>query len=305
MSVWNRPKGRLLVVEDDPAGSELLVELLGEEGYAVECAADAEQAWTRLTGDGPPIETILLDWILPGRSGLDLLKQIKSDDRFDYIPVVFQTAKAERQAMVDGIAAGAFYFVTKPLDPDMLLSITAAAIEDHERYQALQETLRRGVDAIATLDRGSFRVRTLQQATALATLLSQACPDPERRVIGLGELLVNAVEHGNLGITYAEKSVFRAGAEWHGEVERRLALPENRDKHVNVTFERLSDEIRITIEDQGRGFEWQKFLTIAPERVFDSHGRGIAMANLMSFSRLEYHQPGNRVTAHIELDASS
>jgi sigma-B regulation protein RsbU (phosphoserine phosphatase) len=203
--------------------------------------------------------------------------------------------------MVAGIAAGAYYFVTKPLDPEMLMSIVGAAIDDHERYEGLQETLRRGVDAIATLDSGRFRLRTLQQATALATLLSQACPDPERRVIGLGELLVNAVEHGNLGITYAEKSVFRAGAEWHGEVERRLALPENRDKFVEVDFERRPDEIAITISDQGRGFNWEKYLTISPERVFDSHGRGIAMANLMSFSRLEYHAPGNRVTAHVAL----
>jgi DNA-binding response OmpR family regulator len=301
LSVWNRSKGRLLVVEDDPAGRELLVELLGEEGYAVECAADAEEAWQRLTGTGAPIETILLDWVLPGRTGLDLLKQVKADERFDMIPVVFQTARAEREAMVAGIAAGAFYFVPKPLDPEMLLSIVGAAVDDHERYQSLQETLRRGVDAIATLDQGRFRLRTLPQATALATLLSQACPDPERRVIGLGELLVNAVEHGNLGITYAEKSAFRAGAEWYGEVERRLDLPENRDKFVEVEFDRRPEEIAITIADQGPGFRWEKYLTISPERVFESHGRGIAMANLMSFSRLEYHAPGNRVTAHIAL----
>ncbi len=301
MSAWSGSKGRLLVVEDDPAGRELLVELLGEEGYTVECAGDVEQAWQRLDSGGPPIETILLDWVLPGRTGLELLKQINRDERFDTIPVVFQTAKSDRATMLQGIAAGAFYFVTKPLDPEMLLSVTRAAIDDHERYQCLQETLRRGADAIATMERGSFRLRTLQQATALATLLSQACPDPERRVIGLGELLVNAVEHGNLGITYAEKSIFRAGAEWHGEVERRLALPGNREKYVEIEFARGAEEITITIVDQGPGFEWCNFMTISPERVFDSHGRGIAMANLMSFSRLEFHPPGNRVTAHIEL----
>lgn len=301
MSAWNRGKGRLLVVEDDPAGRELLEELLGGEGYVVECRCDAETAWERLVEGGPPVETVLLDWVLPGASGLDLLKQIKRDERFQTVPVVFQTARTDRAAMVEGIAAGAYYFVPKPLDPEVLLSIVGAAVDDHERYDGLQETLKRGVDAVATLENGSFRLRTLQQATALATLLSQTCPDPERQVIGLGELLVNAVEHGNLGISYEEKSRFKAGAEWWQEVERRLELPEHREKFVDVTFARSPAEIAITIADQGPGFDWERYLTVSPERVFDSHGRGIAMANLLSFSRLEYHPPGNRVTAHVAL----
>lgn len=300
MTSWGS-KGRVLVVEDEPAGRELLIELLREDGFEVEAASDAETAWQRLADGGPPIETVVLDWVLPGRTGLDLLRQIKADERFETIPVVFQTAKVERETMLEGIAAGAYYFVPKPLDAQMLLSIVRAAVEDHSRYQGLQETLQRGTEAISTLESATFHVRTLQQATALATLLSHACPDPERRVIGLGELLVNAVEHGNLGITYAEKSAFRAGAEWYQEVERRLALPENREKFVEVCYEKSAEAVEITICDQGPGFDWQKYLTISPERVFDNHGRGIAMANLMSFSSLEYHPPGNRVTARIAL----
>jgi len=291
------------VVDDDLEGRELFEELLTSDGHEVELVRGGEEAWERLAVD-PPVDVVLLDWVLPGgMSGLELLGRIKEDPRLETIPVVVATAFAEREIMLQGIEAGAYYFVPKPLDRELLRSIVRTAIADHARYQNLQETLRRGIDAISTLQTGVFRFRTVSRAASLATLLSQACPEPERTVVGLGELLVNAVEHGNLGITYEEKSELLASGTWEAEVERRLALPQNRDKHVEVRLERDACEIQFTIRDQGPGFDWRRYLTVAPERVLDSHGRGIAMANLMSFQRLEYADPGNSVTAVVELEA--
>ena len=298
-------RSRILVVDDDPQGRELLRLILEREGHVVELAESGEEAWRRLEEEGPAIDVILLDWVMPGMSGLELLRLIKGDARLETIPVVVATAITERDTMVRCIEAGAYYFVTKPLDREVLCSIVRTAAADHERYRGLQEMLRRGIDAIGTLREGRFRVRTVSRATALATLLSQTCPDPERTVVGLGELMVNAVEHGNLGITYEEKSALLESGGWEAEVERRLALAANRDKCVEVVFRRDGAEIEFTITDQGPGFDWQRYLTVAPERVFDSHGRGIAMAKLMSFHRLEYHDPGNRVTAAVSLVAEA
>lgn len=295
----SRGDSRILVVDDDVQGRELMREVLGRDGHQVEIAAGGEEGWQRLLAEGPPIDVILLDWVMPGMSGLELLGKIKQDARLETIPVVIATAVTDREAMVRGIAAGAYYFVTKPFDRELLCSIVCTAAADHERYRGLQEMLRRGFDAIGTLREGCFRFRSVSRATALATLLSQACPDPERTVVGLGELLVNAVEHGNLGITYDDKSRLLASGEWEAEVERRLALPENFEKFVEVRVRRDEHEIEFDIVDEGPGFDWKRYLTVAPERVFDSHGRGIAMANLMSFHRLQYHDPGNRVTAAV------
>ncbi|HUO85307.1 MAG TPA: ATP-binding protein, partial [Thermoanaerobaculia bacterium] len=81
--------------------------------------------------------------------------------------------------------------------------------------------------------------------------------------------------------------------------ERRMGLPEYGHRSVRVRFERTDAEIRITIRDQGEGFDWKLYLQIDPSRAFDTHGRGIAMANLFSFHALEYRGCGNEVTGVI------
>ena len=291
---------RLLVVDDDPDARELLQLLLEEEGYELEAFADGESAWRRLANGDRPFHAVLLDRQLPGVDGLELLRRIKRDAALATTPVILQTALADRASMLEGVAAGAYYYVAKPIDRDLLRTVVAAAVEDQSRYHALQDALERGAEAVATLQEGRFRFRTVTQASALASLLSQACPDAERTVVGLGELLVNAVEHGNLGISYEEKTELLVEGRWSLEVERRLDLPENRGKRVEVRFHKDAERISITIEDEGQGFEWRRFLTISPERVFHSHGRGIAMASKLSFDRLEFHDPGNRVTAILE-----
>lgn len=292
---------RVLVVEDDPAGRELLEHLLGEEGYAVELLSDGAEAWRRLEAGAPHVDVALLDWMLPNMDGLELLGRMKAARALESIPVIFQTARTDREAVVSAVAAGASYFVPKPIDSQLLRTVVAAAVAEHVRRRDLHEAAECVVTAASTLVEGSFRYRTLAEASALAALLSRAFPDPERSVDGLSDLMVNAVEHGNLAITYQEKSELLASERWSEEVERRLNSPEYREREVEVRLERTRERIVVEITDRGAGFDWQRFLTISPDRIFHAHGRGIAMANLMSFDRLEYVAPGNRVIATVEL----
>jgi hypothetical protein len=118
-------------------------------------------------------------------------------------------------------------------------------------------------------------------------------------VLGLTELMVNAVEHGNLGITYREKSALNEKGNWRDEVDRRLALPENADRFATICMRRAADGISFTILDRGDGFDWQSYLEMCPERAFDSHGRGIAMSRMLSFTSVEYSGNGNTVCATV------
>ncbi len=129
----------------------------------------------------------------------------------------------------------------------------------------------------------------------MAFLLGSLLPQPELSVTGLYELLLNAVEHGNLGIGYTLKNQLLATGEWDAEVQRRLQLPENIAKHVIVSFVRHNSEIAITITDQGNGFDWRPFMELEPSRATLANGRGIAKANLLSFDSMAYRDNGRTV----------
>jgi hypothetical protein len=117
--------------------------------------------------------------------------------------------------------------------------------------------------------------------------------------MGLMELMLNAVEHGNLGITYDEKSKLIAENGLQEEIERRLALPEYADRIATARFRRVGKSLIFTIKDEGQGFDWKSYLEMSLDRLMDNHGRGIAMSRSISFTHLEYRGKGNCVEATI------
>ncbi len=290
---------RVLVVEDNVFDQQLLQELLSRVGYHVEFASDGVEGLEKLEADPLRYDIVLLDRTMPRMGGLQLMARMKENPRLRTIPVILQTASAEREEMMEGIRAGAYYYLTKPYDVEMLLTAVDTAARDFADYRHLQERLERGIRCLTLIRDASFAIQTVEEARDLGMVLANACPDPMATVIGLTEILVNAVEHGNLGITYEEKSKLNAEGQWELEVARRLSLPENAGKFVEVSMVRANGCVRFTIRDQGCGFDWQRFIEIDPQRAFDNHGRGIVIARTLSFDKLEYRGCGNEVVAQV------
>ena len=167
------------------------------------------------------------------------------------------------------------------------------------------KNLRIQARSIGCLDYGRFRVQTIDEAYDLALLVAQACPNSEKVAFGLNELIVNGVEHGNLGIGYDEKTVLQETNQWEDEIIRRQLLPEYADRFVEIEYERQADSIRLTVTDQGLGFDWSDYQEIKAERLLESHGRGIAMAKALSFDQLSYQGTGNQVICVVNLTQSS
>jgi DNA-binding response OmpR family regulator len=292
-------RAHVLIVEDNDADRALLEAHLSHDGFETDFAIDGIEAWETLDMHPDRYDLVLLDRTMPRMDGLQLLKRIKGDHRFLILPVIFQSALVGRDEVIEGIRAGAYYYLPKPYDSEMLLSVVRTAATDRSAAKELQHRVRRGMQVLQLLDEAHFTYRTIEEARGLAAVLANACPDAESTVIGLTELLVNAVEHGNLGITYDEKSELLNEGRWMDEVERRLGLPEHHGKRVDVRFLRGDDELRFVIRDRGNGFEWKRYLEIDPRRAFDRHGRGILMARHVSFSSIEFRGCGNEVVASV------
>lgn len=296
-------KPNILIVDDEPFNVEILLEYLEDDGYALDTAEDGQEAWGKLQADPHRYDVVILDRMMPRMNGMEVLAKIKADPLLQSVPVILQTALAAKEEILEGIQAGAYYYLTKPFEEELLQSVLGTAVEDRMRYLRMQEESDIAGRTFGLMEQGVFRFRTLEAARDLATVLANACPDPKKVVIGMSELLINAVEHGNLGITYAEKSALRESDSWDEEVGRRLGDPQYSDRRVRVDFHRTREMINVTITDEGDGFDWSKYMDIDPARAFDTHGRGIAMSRMISFDSVEYHGNGNEVTVTVSLAA--
>ncbi|MDX2506185.1 MAG: response regulator [Gammaproteobacteria bacterium] len=285
----------ILVVDDEPFNLEIIEEYLDGEGYTLCTAGDGENAWRQLEAEPDKYDVVLLDRMMPKLDGMEVLSRIKSHHKLKLTPVILQTAKASQKNIIEGMNSGAYYYLTKPFDDKMLRSIVRTAVEDKMRYDLLTSELEESVRGLATLQSARFEFRTIDEANDVAKVLANTCAKPDNAVTGISELLINAVEHGNLDIGYEDKSQLVVKGGWKDEVDRRLQLPEYKDKKVHVSFKREGHMNIILIEDEGQGFEWKDFLKFDPERAFDSHGRGIAMAMIRGVDEINYQGCGSRV----------
>ena len=103
---------RILVVEDEPSIHELISINLGMAGYEVIVAESAEQALSLIRNELPDLA--LLDWMLPGASGIDLARQLRSEPRTRELPIIMLTARGEEQDKLRGLETGADDYITKP-----------------------------------------------------------------------------------------------------------------------------------------------------------------------------------------------
>jgi two-component system phosphate regulon response regulator PhoB len=105
----------ILVVEDEPAIQELLRLNLEDAGFAVSTVADAESAQAQIRSALPDL--ILLDWMLPGQSGLALARILRGDARTRELPIIMVTARGDEADRVSGLEAWVDDYVTKPFSP--------------------------------------------------------------------------------------------------------------------------------------------------------------------------------------------
>ncbi|GDX52800.1 hypothetical protein LBMAG27_18470 [Bacteroidota bacterium] len=288
----------ILLVDDDPLCIKLISPLLTNAGYSLLTAENAKDAQQLLEQNTDQIAVVLLDWEMPVMNGIELLKWIREQSKFETIQVIMQTGMDQPENIKEGIDAGAYYYLTKPIKREVLLSTIHAAIVDHEHQKELLTKLKQAENSFRLLDEAVFHFHTVVEGEFLAVRIANICAVPEEAMY-VSELLSNAVEHGNLGITYEEKTAMIENGTLQEEIEKRLVAEVYKDRRVKVSMKKEDGIINLVIEDEGNGFEFEKFLLFDDSRIFDNHGRGIAIVN--SYLNMQYLDKGNKVMVKLTL----
>lgn len=286
----------VLVADDDRIIRTVLAGLLEDNGYKVLEAVDGQDAYNQLSRNSGTIDAALLDRSMPGLDGLSLVQLMKGNPDLALMPVVMVTGATAPQEVREGLNAGVFYYLTKPVENAVVSAVVSSAVTEGRRRRALTRQLQQH-SGLSMLNQGIFIYRTVIQAEQLATQLASQFPQPARSLNGVTALLLNAVEHGLLGIGYQRKGELLATESLAAEISRREKLPENQSKAVKVTLEKQPERTRLTITDPGLGFDWRSYLEFSHERATARHGRGIAQARASGFDKLAYNPTGNIVQA--------
>lgn len=135
---------RVLIAEDDAVSRRVLEAALKKWGYDVLVACDGDEAWKVFEdGDGPRLA--ILDWMMPGKDGVEVSRLIRERGEEDYVYIIMLTAKGQKQDLIEGMAAGADDYVTKPFDAGELRVRVRAAqriLDLQDEIIAARESLR-------------------------------------------------------------------------------------------------------------------------------------------------------------------
>lgn len=295
----NLTPSSILVVDDDRIALMTLEVLLQSQGYTVITAISGKSACEIIEKEHKVIDAILLDRMMPEMDGFQVIEWLKKQQNLTKIPIIMQTGSDRPDQIKEGIDAGVFYYLTKPIAEEVLRSVVSSAVKESKQKKVLRSELSSHRSSFKLMNKAVFHVQTISEAENISCFVANCFPDPETVLPGVAELIVNAVEHGNLSISYEDKTALLLSGGWLEEVDKRAQLPENIKKRVEIDFVKEGNKYVIKISDQGNGFFWQKYMNADPSRALENHGRGITRANMI-FSKLEYNKEGNQVFATID-----
>jgi DNA-binding response OmpR family regulator len=291
-----RGKTRILLIDDEPLVREELGALLADEGYEVITGADGEEGLSLFRQEAP--DMVITDVRMPRRDGLSVAMIIRQED--PWVPVTVITGHGTESMAIEALRAGVTDFVKKPVRIDDLIA-ALGRMEAARQPEGVKEA--ELPPAVALLARSwTYQIQNDREAipSFVDVLLKRASGGLDRMAVlelslALRELVLNAVEHGNLELTYEEKTRALESGTLDAMLAERAQRSPYRERSVTVSVERQDRKLTIAITDQGKGFDWRSLPDPTdPANLLLAHGRGVLLARL-SVDSLGYSDRGDTV----------
>ena len=293
----NDPKLILaLVAKASPR--EILQNAVVSFGQSLEIIPAAEAFQARL--DAVNADVLVLDLDEP--AALKILRHLHTEG--NHRPILVLAGMDHRAELLEAQRLGVFAVIPTPVTEDEIsfhighALTTLAERFDPRRLGYQQRLITLGND---------FSLVTPVAISLVETSLSQYDPRRTAVTLGLVEVITNAIEHGNLGITYDEKRDALRGSVFYDLAHERCAMAPWRDRVVRVRSLVDPDEgiVRFRVEDEGDGFDWRNLPDpFSQNNINARHGRGILMAS-HAFQALHFNEKGNVVTLELLLEIST
>ncbi len=288
-----------LVVDDSPTDRALIGGLLLREGedWIVEYAEDGAEALETLEMITPHI--VITDMQMPSMDGLTLVSEVQ--ERFSQVPIVLVTGRGSEGLAVEALRRGAASYVAKA-------DLTSRLNETVKQVLQVKESGQNYRRLIQSLCSSEFIFSLTNDPGLIAPLVSlvqqvadgmELCDATQRHQLGiaLDEALINAMYHGNLELPVNQlskiRSLIRAGQKHELVEERRLAARYS-DRRVRVNFTLCPESIRITVHDDGAGFD-PDIIPTPESSSEDDVGRGLVLIRAF-MDEVEFAEQGKQIT---------
>ena len=169
---------KILLVEDEPAIQELLAFNVTQCGFHAIQASDASSAMAHIGRELP--DMILLDWMLPGTSGIELARRLRSDQRTRNIPIIMLTARTDERDKVLGLESGADDYITKPFSPRELMARIRAVLRRRAPQMSDETVSAQGLELSPTTHRVTANGQQIELGPTEFRLLHFFMTHPER-----------------------------------------------------------------------------------------------------------------------------
>jgi DNA-binding response OmpR family regulator len=290
--VSGEQKEKVLIVDDQEALRSMLARLVARAGFEPVEAKDGREAIELFKKLSPVV--VVSDVMMPKLDGLALLQEVKRIDRG--AAVILMTGLGNEEVLLQALRGGATNFFKKPFNTGELIQ-EIRAVAEYRREAA------RAVLSTPSLEEETKRFRIPSGDERYFPLINQVALQlpmilPEEEIlnlkIGIEEMIINAVEHGNLGISFAEKAAAIEAGTLRELVAERLAGAGGA-KSVTVSSRLTRDRFQITVCDEGEGFDWRALPGVEAGNLLAFSGRGIFLTKIY-FDEVRYNERGNEVT---------